>query len=209
MSTNKYNKLSEYNTKIFDALSDKCPHFQLGFFNGNEVLFVGQNPGNPSTDLEKAITEKVMTQKTFRAFEKEYEDMIKMSKIGQYLDPTISGQWSRVSFTNVVKTTTPGNMEPDDETYEMFFPMLMQQIEILEPNIIACLGKYAGAAFGLTEFYHAVRYKGSVVCMYPHPSFVRRNGRDAMLSEQVKMKISLEELHNWAITARHTHESQS
>jgi uracil-DNA glycosylase len=202
------NKLTEYNTQVFNALKDEFEHFQLGFFNGNKVLFIGQNPGRTFNTETKEATRKVLQLTEFKSFEREYETLIRNSKIGRYLDAVVRSDWSDVSFTNAVKVATENNDEPSTEQYEFFFPILMQQIDLLKPKVIACLGKYAGSVFGLDEFYLARRYKDSVVCMYPHPSYIMRKGNDSVVSEQVKMMLSTEELVDWNKLAKVDYELQ-
>lgn len=201
-------KLSAYNTQVFNELKHKFEHFQLGFFNGADVMFLGQNPGQPFNKKTQAMTDHVLSQEEFHLFEAEYEAMMKETVIGKYLDPVIMGEWYKASFTNTVKIATEGNAPPSEELYEFFFPILMKQIDLLQPKVIACLGKYAGSAFGLDTFYSARRYRSSVVCMYPHPSYIMRKGRDAMLNEQVRMKLSIEELLEWSVAAKYEHETE-
>lgn len=191
-------ELTEYNTEIFNQFHDKFEHFQLGFFNGDRVMFLGQNPGRTFNTATKEATRKVLQQEEFHSFEKEYEALIKHSRIGRYLDPVVRSNWSDVSFTNTVKIATENNEAPTLEQYEFFFPILMKQIELLQPKVIACLGRYAGGVFELNEFYYARRYGNSIVCMYPHPSYIMRQGMSAVVNEQVKMMLSIEELVEYA-----------
>lgn len=203
-----FNKLKDYNEELFRELTPKFEHFQIGFFNGSKVLFVGQNPGMPFNEKTKAATDLVKSKTDFASFEKAYEQLIMGSIIGQYLGDVILDDWQGVSFTNIVKVATPDNATPSSDLYEYFFPILMRQINMLQPQVIACLGKYAGSVFGLEEFYYARRYQSSVVCMYPHPAYVLRQGRDVTISEQVRMKLSLEELLGWSHAAKDEYASK-
>lgn len=190
-------ELKHYNTGVFEQLRNEYDHFQIGFFKGTDILFIGQNPGVPYDVKGMKDTAETQAQTTLESFEEHYFELIKSSKLGQYLGPTIDEEWDRVSFTNVVKIATPANSSPSKILYEMFFPILMQQIDLLQPKLIACLGKYAGSVFALDEFYYAKKYDKSVVCMYPHPAYVQRGGRDAVINEQVRMKLSIEELQRY------------
>lgn len=188
------NSLSEYNEATFKELRGEYPDVQLGFFNGNRILFIGQNPGRPYNNRTKQMTDKILANDDYLAFEEEYEMMLTQSRIGKYVEKLIDS-WEDVSFTNIVKVPTTLNEQPDNELYELFFPVLLKQIEILQPHLIVCLGKYAGAVFGLDEFYYARGYATDcIVCMYPHPSHLLRKSIVEMKWEQGKIKASIDEL---------------
>lgn len=205
---NSLNNLKEYNSQLFKDLTPNFDHLQIGFFNGSKILFIGQNPGLPFDEKTTAATNFVKSKPDFETFEPAYEQLIMGSRIGQYLGDVILDDWQDISFTNIVKVATVDNGEPSNELYEFFFPILMKQIDLLQPQVIACLGKYAGSVFELEEFYYARRYKSSVVCMYPHPSYILRQGSDATIAEQVKMKLSLQELVGWSYQAKAEHETK-
>lgn len=60
-----------------------------------------------------------------------------------------------VYITNVVKDRPPGNRDPRQEEIDLYVPYLSQQIEIIQPQVIATLGRFAMefvlAQFGLDE----------------------------------------------------------
>jgi len=65
---------------------------------------------------------------------------------GHFLDEllkSIGMQRADVYITNVVKDRPPENRDPTQEEIELYAPMLMQQIEIIRPRVIATLGRFA------------------------------------------------------------------
>jgi uracil-DNA glycosylase len=149
---------------------------QIGFFNGNKILFVGQNPGMPYTPKTKKETEKIILSNNWRQAEVMYQEMIKSSKIGKFIGKIIKDDWDSISFTNIVKIPTIGNAAPSQKLIDDFKHILKCQIMILEPKLIVCLGKVAGSQFGLTQF-ETVTFEGeSRVTMIPHSSYYRMHG---------------------------------
>ena len=56
-----------------------------------------------------------------------------------------------VYITNVVKDRPPGNRDPRADEIELYTPFLLRQIEIIEPRVIATLGRFA-MEFMLEQF---------------------------------------------------------
>ena len=49
----------------------------------------------------------------------------------------------RVYITNIVKDRPPGNRDPEPEELELYAPFLDRQIEIIQPSVIATLGRFS------------------------------------------------------------------
>jgi len=60
-----------------------------------------------------------------------------------------------VYITNVVKDRPPDNRDPRPDEIELYAPFLVQQIDIIQPKVIATLGRFAMefvlAQFGLAQ----------------------------------------------------------
>ena len=99
----------------------------LVFGEGNidcAVLFIGEAPGF-NEDLQK------------RPF---------VGRSGQLLDQMLAGiGWKRgdVYITNIVKRRPPDNRDPLPEEIEAYKPYLARQIEIINPKIVATLGRFS------------------------------------------------------------------
>ena len=99
----------------------------LVFGEGNpsaSVIFVGEAPG----------------------FYEDREGRPFVGRAGKLLDKLIDGVgWNRadVYITNIVKRRPPENRDPFHEELEAYAPYLSRQIEIIDPKIIAPLGRFA------------------------------------------------------------------
>jgi DNA polymerase len=97
------------------------------FGEGNidsNVLFIGEAPG----------------------FHEDQQKRPFVGRAGQLLNKLIEGiGWKRedVYITNIVKRRPPNNRDPLPEEIEAYKPYLARQIEILNPKIIATLGRFS------------------------------------------------------------------
>jgi len=112
------------------AADTKLPLYgqaNLVFGEGNPdaaVVFIGEAPGEREDQLRRPF----------------------VGRAGQLLNKLIEGiGWKReqVYITNIVKRRPPGNRDPLPEEIEAYKPYLARQIEILNPKIIAPLGRFA------------------------------------------------------------------
>lgn len=100
----------------------------------SEVLFIGEAPG-----AEEA--------KSGRPF---------VGSGGQILDElldSIGRSREDIFITNLVKDRPPDNRDPKKEEIEAFEPFLWREIEIIQPRLIATLGRFA-MKFILEAFHH-------------------------------------------------------
>lgn len=99
----------------------------LVFGEGNidsKIMFIGEGPGYHEDRLKRPF----------------------VGRSGQLLDKLIAGVgWKReeVYITNIVKRRPPGNRDPLPEEIESYKPYLARQIEIIDPKVIAPLGRFA------------------------------------------------------------------
>jgi uracil-DNA glycosylase len=184
-------ELEEYNKSLFNKLNEKCVHFQIGFFNPDSILFIGQNPGVPFTDEQEEKLEHVTSLKTFEEHEDAYTEQWKESLFGLVIYRIIDGDWSKVSFTNYVKVPTLNNTTPGDDLVFEYTPIILRQIYLLKPKLIVCLGKFVGKQFNIDESYKLSRWFGLPIVMFPHPSYITRQGTQYMNNEIKRMKSFL------------------
>ncbi|MBI5079262.1 uracil-DNA glycosylase [Candidatus Wolfebacteria bacterium] len=88
------------------------------------VMFIGEAPGLREDQLRRPF----------------------VGQSGKLLDKLIeSVGWKRgdVYITNIVKRRPPGNRDPLPEEIEAYAPCLKRQIEIINPKIIATLGRFS------------------------------------------------------------------
>lgn len=73
---------------------------------------------------------------------------------GRILDELLSSAElprEEVYITNIVKDRPPGNRDPKQEEIDLYSPFLIRQIKIIQPEIIATLGRFS-MQFIMKEF---------------------------------------------------------
>ncbi len=98
------------------------------------IMFIGEAPG-----AEEA--------KTGRPF---------VGRAGKFLDALIESiglQRSEVYITNIVKDRPPKNRAPHRGEIKLYAPFLLEQIEIIQPKVLATLGRFS-MTFILKSYAH-------------------------------------------------------
>jgi DNA polymerase len=89
-----------------------------------DIMFIGEAPG-------------AQEAKSGRPF---------VGRAGRVLDGLLASiglERKDVYITNVVKDRPPGNRDPHRREIDLYGPFLLRQIEIIEPQVIATLGRFA------------------------------------------------------------------
>lgn len=130
----KQAQLDELQKHIED--NDVCPELkaqatQLVFGTGNpdaRIVFIGEAPGK-NEDL---------TGEPF------------VGAAGKFLNEMLASvglERSDIYITNIVKYRPPENRDPLPEEKTAFWPYLLKQLAIIQPDIIVTLGRHSGQAF--------------------------------------------------------------
>jgi DNA polymerase len=126
------------------------------------LMFVGEGPGEQE-DLQA------------RPF---------VGKAGQLLDKMIEAiglSREQVYIANVVKCRPPGNRNPEPDEIASCRPFLERQIDLVKPEIIVALGKFAaqtllGTEERITQLRgHFRDYRGIKLMPTWHPAYLLRN----------------------------------
>jgi DNA polymerase len=153
-----------------------------GRFNA-EILFVGEGPG----------------------FHEDQQGLPFVGASGKYLEQLlelIGLSRKDVFITNIVRCRPPQNRDPERVEIEACEPYLDRQIALIQPKIIATLGRYSMAKFfpdGKISKIHGIAKKseeGRIYYPLFHPAAVLRNPalREPMEEDFKRMKKLLEEL---------------
>ena len=124
---NKLKALEELKNKVLEDTSLPLRESNLVFGEGNpdaQVMFIGEAPG----------------------FYEDREGRPFVGQAGKLLNKLfeeIGWQREEVYITNIVKRRPPANRDPLPEEIEAYDPYLKTQIEILNPKIIAPLGRFS------------------------------------------------------------------
>lgn len=113
-----------------------------------EILFIGEAPGKNEAATGRPFcgaSGKVLTE----------------------LIESIGLKREDVYITNIVKDRPPDNRDPSPEEIKIYAPFLDRQIEIIQPRIIATLGRYSMAyimeKFGLNEPFDLTQGKSKSI----------------------------------------------
>lgn len=124
---NKEEKLAALEQRIIMNESLPLRESNLVFGEGNvdcDILFIGEAPGARENELQRPF----------------------VGRAGQLLDKLIATiGWKRedVYITNIIKRRPPDNRDPLPEEIQAYKPYLAEQISIIEPKIIAPLGRFS------------------------------------------------------------------
>ncbi len=124
---NKTEQLKNLEDEINNDKTLPLQESNLVFGEGSpdcDVMFVGEAPGAREDELQRPF----------------------VGRSGRLLDKLIeSVGWKRegVYITNIVKRRPPANRDPLPEEIEAYKPYLARQIEIINPKIIATLGRFS------------------------------------------------------------------
>ncbi len=130
----KQEELDKIKQRIID---DKiCPELaaqatQLVFGDGNpdaKVVFIGEAPGK-NEDLQGIPF---------------------VGAAGKFLNEMLAGiglKREDIYITNIVKYRPPDNRDPFPEEKKAFLPYLQAQLEVIQPNVVATLGRHSMGCF--------------------------------------------------------------
>ena len=155
--------------------------FMFGFFNGNKILFIGQNPGRLKVDEDTKYAQ-FYREKDIDKMREMYERALKSpaGTIGKFLDKVSGKDWSDISFTNVIKNPMVEQFDAHAIDYEYYYRILGTQINILRPRAIVAMGTLArAAAMTLGKKYIHVE----------HPSYLLKNRKFDEGCDELKTKI--------------------
>lgn len=163
----KHYELDSINKWIYKKSSHGKIYFP-GLFYGDEILFVGQNPGRPTEDQVEDIPVHTKVYENYSDFEIEHNKSYFKSTFYKFLCKFAKEEFGlnnkQFSFTNIVKFSTekdrpPTKLEIADSQYE-----LLKQIKILRPKKIVSFGKQAHELLEEIGVEHLAYY---------HPSYFR------------------------------------
>ena len=170
----------EWNHEDYTAI----PPCQPGLFLGDDILFIGQNPGVPKVNenpTDETLLDSTSSDEVFHDAYKQsqfnwlfYKRFIKQL-IGDSLD---------FSITNVSFFPTTNNSMPSQEVVEMCRPHLLRLIKLINPKTIVVLGKIAESelkAIHIDKEYNCI-------FMY-HYAYLLRTGRLKQEIERVKGEL--------------------
>lgn len=145
------------------------------------IMFVGEGPGEQ---------EDIQGEPFVGAAGKLLDEMLSIIDLGRY----------NAYITNIVKCRPPGNRDPEEVEQEACINFLRNQVGLIRPKIIVCLGRIAAKKL-IDPEYRITRQHGQWVCkngiwmtaVY-HPSALLRDASkrpetfEDLLSIRTKMR---------------------
>lgn len=171
---------SEYENLKNQCLScQRCPlhsgRHNVVFGCGNEkakIMFVGEGPGEQEDIKGEPF----------------------VGKSGQLLDKYLSlidlDRKENIYIANIVKCRPPMNRDPKPEEQDVCIEYLRQQVKLIKPKIIVCLGRIAAQRLISPDFRVTTQHgqffeKGGILFMGTfHPSALLRNESNKPLALQ-------------------------
>jgi uracil-DNA glycosylase len=110
---------------LYDFRTQNNYHMVFGEGNPDaEILFIGEAPGEWEAKKGQPF----------------------VGASGRMLNELLAGiglEREAVYITNVVKDRPPDNRDPSKAEIELYTPFLLRQIEVIQPKVIATLGRFA------------------------------------------------------------------
>jgi len=130
----KQKKLDAIAQSIID--DNVCPELKAGatqlvFADGNsnaDIVFIGEAPGKNEDEQGKPF----------------------VGAAGRFLNEMLAGiglQREDIYITNIVKYRPPNNRDPWPDEKKAFLPYLQAQLEVIQPKIVATLGRHSMNCF--------------------------------------------------------------
>ena len=188
----KQRQLDTLQQKILDA--DVCPGLraqatQLVMGGGNpdaDIVFIGEAPGKNEDE----------------------QGLPFVGAAGKFLNEMLAvADMSRddIYITNIVKYRPPGNRDPLPEEKKAFWPYLLKQIGIIQPQIVVTLGRHSMEYFlpgQLISKIHGepqrIRFDDNTLVIVPlyHPAAALYNGslRQTLIDDFIRMPAIIEDL---------------
>jgi len=186
MNIERINDFSKKILEVYDTsrFSNSVDCIMPGYFSGNDILFIAQNPGMLKQDVEgDAHYLQSYRMKEYDKLNEYYIKALKSSRgtYGIFINDVYGEDWSRISFTNVYKCPFIDNIIPESIP-DIERNILKKQIEFVEPKLIVAVGAIA-KSFILTE---NVTIK---TLFMQHPAYLKRTGQYLQEIEKYKNDI--------------------
>ena len=133
MTTNRSQKLKKIRDQVWHL--KKSPFYQYRLKNNYypvigegshtaKIMFIGEAPGRNEAETGRPFCGTA-------------------GKILDQLLESIKIPRNEVYITNIVKDRPPNNRDPQPEEIDLYHPFLVKQINIIQPQIIATLGRFS------------------------------------------------------------------
>lgn len=169
--------------KVCDQLAVQATQLVFGDGDPNaDIVFIGEAPGKNEDLQGKPFVGAA------GSFLNEMLEMIGLRR-------------EQVYITNIVKYRPPGNRDPEPEEKTAFLPYLQDQLDIIQPKLVATLGRHSLNCF-LPDLRISVvhgqpkRFNNRVYLPLFHPAAALYNGqlRQTLIDDFAKIPLILKKI---------------
>lgn len=162
-----------------------------GYFGGNDVMFIAQNPG----ELKDSVVGDIAYLDAYSVgdlpeMETRYIQALKSDRgtYGVFINDIYSDNWDKISITNVFKCPFTDNILPKsitEEIPEREVRILQKQLTYVNPKVIVAVGAIARRCIKQMKNYDI-----DAKTMYVHhPSYLKRIGLYKTKVEEYKKRL--------------------
>lgn len=193
MNKDKLNTLSSLIIEKYDAGRHlgAIDCVMPGYFGGNDVLFIAQNPGLLKEGVAGDMAYlRAYDEKEYNKLGEYYIDALRSSRgtYGTFISDIYGQDWSAISFTNVYKCPFIDNNLPSELLIRIpitEMKILTRQIQYLQPKVIVAVGSVAQKACQQLPS----EFKNTLMLTY-HPAYLKRTGRYETSVERYKKQLA-------------------
>jgi len=204
----------DYKIRHASGYPEDCQSLPLPGYVGKNyltkrILFIGQSPGQPGQRHDDGYWAGVHhydKNLTVEELRKHYYQGLVRCNIGVFIK-FLMGEYGvtfdDIAFTNVVKCAIKNNNYPSEKTIAFWAPYLSEQLGLLRPKLIVCLGRLAKFFLGnsINFFETATQqlifgqhgFSAIAVLVLPHPAYISRSSADMMVKAKESFRKALME----------------
>lgn len=197
MNREKINKLTRAIYNKYDPLRYQNAYdcVMPGYFGGNDVMFVAQNPG----ELKDSVVGDIAYLDAYSIgdlpeMEIRYIQALKSDRgtYGIFINDIYGADWDKISITNVFKCPFTDNRLPKaitEEIPEREVKILQRQIEYVNPKLIVAVGAIAKKCIKQMKGYNSYNIDAKTIYVH-HPSYLKRIGLYETKVDEYKKLLS-------------------
>lgn len=172
-------------SNVCPDLAKQAKHLVMGEGSPNaEIMFIGEAPGKSEDEQGRPF----------------------VGAAGRLLNEMLAGiglKREDVYITNIVKYRPPHNRDPKPEEKEAFWPYLLKQVKVIQPKLIATLGRHSMEYFlpnsKITQVHGQPKRQGDVIILpLFHPAAALYTGslRATLMDDFKKIPLIIETINN-------------
>ena len=153
-----------------------------GFFFGNHILCIGLAPGQSWQIKDTNDINKMLTLTDIFEHEKMYYNILKRTKITNFVNKLIGNNWNHISYTNIFSDAIKDNENSKIKKIDSdkYLIKLNEKIKLVNPNIIIIFGRKAGEIIlkDKFQFNKIIKKDDNYYYTCYHPAYFYRQSKE-------------------------------